>query len=137
MDKITKLLIEDCINEFDDYCKTDKNDIIKYGTPPSRLIIYQIEYYNMGKTERLGKRISAWNYSDGILTEIPTDTEADKEHISGMYFSEAFAEFTYDGNGTAFYALYMGQRFARCYRYSYIFENNKCKLTNKKIVWVS
>ncbi len=137
MNEIIRLLIDDCINEYDDYCKAGKNDIIKYGTPPLRLIIYQIEYYNMEKADRLGKRTSAWDYSDGVLIEIPTDTEPDTEHISGMYFSEVYAEITYDGNGTAFYALYMGRRFARCYRYSYVFENNECELTDKKIVWVS
>ena len=137
MNEIIKLLIDDCIDEFNGYCKTDKIHIIKYGTPPSRLIIYQVEYYNMGKTERLCKRISAWNYSDGMLTEIPTDTEADTEHISGMYFSEAYAKVTYDGNGTAFYTIYMGRRFARCYRYNCVSANDKYELKDKKIMWVS
>lgn len=131
---LSEILLNKCIEKYDNVVNQDN---ARYGAAPKSIIIV---YSNgdLTKPNSLSDINRAWQYKEGTLKDIPTEAKAKRKPISGMYFNEAFAEFSYDlSSKMAFINIYFGPRFARGYEYTIVEANNEYDIGDEVILWIS
>lgn len=109
---------------------------INYGTPPESIIISIGFSQNNDDWRPLAVKEAVFRYSSQGLQTVSLDTIPDYTE-NGMYFKEAYAEICYQENGIAFIMISFGKRYASCYRYNIVKENNNIQIINEKLIWVS
>ncbi|MDE6761081.1 MAG: hypothetical protein K2J90_10455 [Lachnospiraceae bacterium] len=138
--EIIDLVIQKCIELFE--LEQQKVDFlpngINYGKPPKTAIIA----YGLGEMKKIGYQITdiqkKWLYENGCLEETDMTRERNLEQRSGMYYSEAYFDFSFDtDNYWVYLNISFGPRYARGVRFELMQEENTISLCNDKVLWVS
>lgn len=107
-----------------------------YGTPPESIIISFGFSQNYDDWKPLILKEAVFRYSSQGLQSVHPDTVPDFTE-NNMYYREAYAELCYQENGIAFMMIQLGKRFAQCYRYDIIINENNIQIINEKLIWTS
>ena len=135
---IIDLMLQKCIELFEQEKQKADYDIKKYGEPPKTAIII----YGLGEMTEGGYLITGirqkWIYENGCLKETDMKREVQLEPRSGMYYLEARFEFSFDADkDEAHLNIGYGPRYARGIRFELVQEENQVLLCNDKVLWVS
>lgn len=138
---IVKLAVEKCVAMYDEMVMGTRQiagyDTV-YGIPPKAIVIE----YGKGNRKNVDFIITdvwnRWYYSDGNLREADEMPEQKKFPLSGMFFSEAHAEFMIDENGPRVYlGCHFGPRYGRGFCYEIEEQGDSVRLCKEKILWIS
>lgn len=106
-----------------------------YGTPPESIII-SFGFSQNDDWKPLILKEAVFRYSSQGLQSVPLDTVPNFTE-NKMYYKEAYAELCYQENEIAFMMIQFGKRFAECYRYDIIINENNIQFINEKLIWIS
>lgn len=133
-DSLLKICIEHYQKEYNDGMMLDNHEF--YGTPPKSIIISFGFSQNNADWKPLAVKEAVFRYSSQGLQTVSPDTVPDYTE-NGMYYKEAYAELCYQENGIAFIMIQYGKRYASCYRYNIVNQDNNIQIVNEKLIWIS
>ncbi|NLT08378.1 MAG: hypothetical protein GXY08_02620 [Ruminococcus sp.] len=131
---LLKICIDHYQKEYNDGMMLDNLEF--HGTPPKSIIISFGFSQNNDDWKPLAIKEAAFRYSSQGLQIVSLDTVPDYTE-NGMYYQEAYAELCYQENGIAFIMIQYGKRYARCYRYNIVSQENNVQIINEKLIWIS
>ena len=102
-----------------------------FGEPPVLITIDLLIKEDDGNVIK-----EAYDYSEDGLKPISFPREVSREK-SGMYYREATASASYDGDGKASISVTFGPLFGRGYSYDVVDDGDKYLLTNQQMIWIS
>ena len=133
VEKMRDTLLSECMGMFDVVHESGKK-FSAFGKPPVLITIDILIKKDDGNVIK-----EAYAYSEDGLKPISISHEdsEDSWEESGMYYREAAASASYDGDGKASISVTFGPLFGRGYSYDVIEDRDKYRLTNQQMIWIS
>ncbi len=128
--------VKECIAIYDEAVHQATVDTI-YGNAPKAMLIK----YGKGNIKEfltVTDIWDAWYYSEGNLRETDKTRKPERAPVSGMFYSEALAEFAVDEERQQVYLnYYFGPRYGRGLRYTVEEQGDLVRLCKVEHLWMS